>query len=44
VEHWKPGASAYELARSWETAQGFPAAVRAVLDGGSLPEMHGLGR
>lgn len=31
--HWRRGYSAYELARAWETADGFPGAVRKALVG-----------
>lgn len=42
VEHWKPGGSAYELARSWELAHGFPPAIRAVLATARDPAVHAL--
>ena len=32
VKQWKTGYSAKELAYSWETADGFPSEVQAVLD------------
>lgn len=42
VEHWKPGASAYELARSWEFARDFPRAVRETLDRSDDPALRVL--
>jgi hypothetical protein len=42
VEHWKPGASAYELARSWEFARDFPPAVRGILDRSDDLALRGL--
>jgi hypothetical protein len=42
VEHWKPGASAYELARSWESARVFPPAVRGILATAADPAVRTL--
>lgn len=42
ADHWKRGASAYELARAWESAGGFPNAVRRVLDASADPALAGM--
>ncbi len=41
-KHWKSGNSAFELAHYWETAQGFPKEVAAVLDGAGVPALENL--
>src|SRR5688572_27083858 len=39
---WSPRKSAYELAHSWQSAGGFPAAVSQALDQSSHEVLHGL--
>ena len=41
-KQWKSGRSAKALANCWQNAEGFPASVRAVLDGSPFPRFHAL--
>ena len=40
--HWVRGRSAWELAHSWELADGIPLSVKRVLDAGDEPSVHDL--
>ena len=40
--HWVRGRSAWELAHSWESADGIPASVTRVLDADDEPSLHDL--
>ena len=40
--HWVRGRSAWELAHSWESADGIPPSVKRVLDSGDEPSLHDL--
>ena len=42
VKHWKTGRSARTLAYCWDSAEGFPPEVSAVLDASSYDELHDL--